>query len=192
MRRMSGIEVEDVGEASGKRAGAASRDKAGAGHKRVARHHDSGLLLIGLFKLAEAVFFFLVGAGAIHFIHRDLGDSALRLAMRLRVDPDGRLVSWMLDHLDAITAQRLKQIGVATFFYAALRATEGIGLVLEQTWAEYLTVFVTLSFLPWECYEIARRPDWVRVCLLLANLVVLAYLVWWLGRNRRGSTIAGV
>ena len=83
--------------------------------------------LIGLFKLAEAVFFFLVGAGAIHFIHRDLGDSALRLAMRLRVDPDGRLVSYVIDHLDAITAQRLKQIGVATFFYAVLRATEGSG-----------------------------------------------------------------
>ncbi len=181
---MSGIEVEEVG--------AASEHKSGAGHKRAARHHDSGLLLIGLFKLAEAVFFLLVGAGAIHFIHRDLGDSALRLAMRLRVDPDGRLVSYVIDHLDAITAQRLKQIGLATFFYAVLRATEGIGLVMEQTWAEYLTVGVTTAFLPWECYEIARRPDWVRVCLLLANLVVLAYLVWWLGRNRRGSSTAGV
>jgi uncharacterized membrane protein (DUF2068 family) len=188
---MSGIEVEEVVAASGKRAGATGGDKAGAVLKRVARHHDSGLLAIGLFKLAEAVFFFLVGAGAIHFIHRDLGDSALRLAMRLRVDPDGRLVSYVIDHLDAITAQRLKQIGLATFFYAALRATEGIGLVMEQTWAEYLTVGVTTAFLPWELYEIARRPDWVRVCLLLANLVVLAYLVWWLGRSRRTETDAG-
>ena len=181
-KRMSGIQIDETGTAS--------EHKSGAVHKRVARHHDSGLLLIGLFKLAEAVFFFLVGAGAIHFIHRDLGDSALRLAMRLRVDPDGRLVSYVIDHLDAITAQRLKQIGVATFFYAALRVTEGVGLVMEQVWAEYLTVGVTTAFLPWEVYEIARRPDWVRVCLLLANLVVLAYLVWWLGRSRRTETTA--
>jgi len=190
-KRMSGIEIEEVDEASGKRTGATGGNRAGTTREHTARHHDSGLLLIGLFKLAEAVFFFLVGVGAFHFIHRDLGDSALRLAMRLRVDPDGRLVSYVIDHLDAITAHRLKQIGVATFFYAALRATEGIGLVLEQTWAEYLTVGVTTAFLPWECYEIARRPDWVRVCLLLANLVVLAYLVWWLGRSRRtGTTVA--
>ena len=181
---MSGIQIDEMGTAS--------EHKAGAVHKRVARHHDSGLLAIGLFKLAEAVFFFLVGAGAIHFIHHDLGDAAVRLAERLRVDPDGRLVSYVIDHLDAITAQRLKQIGLATFFYAVLRATEGVGLVLEQVWAEYLTVGVTTAFLPWEMYEIARRPDWVRVCLLLANLVVLAYLVWWLGRNRRGSSTAGV
>ena len=152
---------------------------------RQRKHHNGGLLTIGLFKLAEAVLFFLVGLGVIHFIHRDLGDAAARLVGRLRVDPDGRLISWVLDHLDEITARRMRQIGVATFFYAGLRLTEGIGLVLEKVWAEYLTVGVTFAFLPWELYEIARRPDWVRVCLLLANLAVLAYLVWWLGRSRR-------
>jgi uncharacterized membrane protein (DUF2068 family) len=181
---------ERAGEAGGKRAGVASEDKAGAVHKCVARHHDGGLLAIGLLKLVEAVFFFLVGVGAVHFIHRDLGDSALQLARRLRVDPDGRLISWMLDRLDSITALRLKQIGVATFFYSGLRMIEGVGLVLEKVWAEYLTVGVTTAFLPWEVFEIARHPDWVRVCLLGANLVVLAYLVWWLGRHRRTGAIA--
>jgi uncharacterized membrane protein (DUF2068 family) len=178
----SGAEMAEVGTASG--------HKSGALHNCVARHHDSGLLAIGLLKLVEAVFFFLVGVGAFHFLHRDLGDSALQLARRLRVDPDGRLISWMLDRLDSITALRLKQIGVVTFFYAGLRMTEGVGLVLEKVWAEYLTVGVTTAFLPWEMYEIARHPDWVRVCLLVANLIVLAYLVWLLGRNRRTGTTA--
>jgi uncharacterized membrane protein (DUF2068 family) len=114
----------------------------------------------------------------------------VRLAERLRIDPDGRLVSYVIDHLDAITAQRMKQIGLATFFYAGLRTTEGIGLVLEKKWAEYLTVIVTVSFLPWELYEIVRHPDWLRVCLLVANLIVLAYLVWWLGRSHRQRTAA--
>jgi len=181
----SGIEMHETGINSG--------DRAGAAQSHIVKRHDKGLLLIGLGKLIEAVFFFLVGVGAIHFIHRDLGDSALRLATRLRIDPDGRMVSYLLDHLDAITAHRLKQIGVATFFYAGLRVTEGVGLILEKVWAEYLTVGVTISFLPWEMYEIARRPDWVRVCLLFANLVVLAYLVWWLRRNlRMGANRRGV
>jgi uncharacterized membrane protein (DUF2068 family) len=164
--------------------GTASGLAADAPRSQAAKHHDSGLLTIGLFKLLEAIFFFLVGVGAIHFIHRDLGDAALRLAGRLRVDPDGRLVSFVLDHLDGVTAHRLKQIGVATFFYAGLRVTEGVGLVLEKVWAEYLTLGVTVSFLPWEIYEILRRPDWIRVCIFVVNLLVLAYLVWWLRRNR--------
>lgn len=141
--------------------------------------------MIGLFKLIEAVFFFLVGVGAIHFLHHDLGDAATRLAEKLRFDLDGRMMSWVMDHLDDITAHRLKQIGAATFFYAGLRITEGVGLVMEKVWAEYLTVGVTISFLPWEAYEIMRKPDWFRVGLLLVNLVVLAYLLWWLRRGRR-------
>jgi uncharacterized membrane protein (DUF2068 family) len=148
------------------------------------RHHDSGLLLIGLFKLVEAVFFFLVGVGALHFLHRDLGDAVLRLAVHLRRDPEGRLVGFVLDHVDELTAHRLKQIGVATFCYGALRVTEGVGLVLEKVWAEYLTVGVTVSFLPWEMYEIVMHLDWFRVGLFLVNLAVLAYLVWWLRRKK--------
>jgi uncharacterized membrane protein (DUF2068 family) len=161
-----------------------------AAEGRVARRRDRGLVAIGGFKLGEAVFFFLVGVGAIHFIHRDLGDAATRLATRLRVDPDGRLVSWVLDHLDDITGRRLRQIGIATFFYAGLRVTEGVGLLLEKVWAEYMTVGVTIAFLPWEVYEIARRPDWIRVCLLLFNLVVVVYLVWGLRRNQRLGRLA--
>jgi uncharacterized membrane protein (DUF2068 family) len=63
-------------------------------------------------------------------------------------------------------------------------------LVLEKVWAEYLTVGVTMAFLPWEIYEIARRLDWLRVGLLVVNLVVLAYLVWWLRRNRWAAAAA--
>ena len=159
-------------------------------HDHAVKHHDRGLLAIGLLKLFEAIFFFLVGVGAIHFLHRDLGEAATRLAERLKFDLDGRMMTWVMDHLDDITAHRLKQIGVATFLYAGLRIAEGVGLVMERVWAEHLTVGVTTAFLPWELYEIVRRPDWIRVCLLLANLVVLAYLLWSLRRARRGKMAA--
>ncbi len=147
-------------------------------------HHDKGLLLIGLFKLVEAVFFVAVGMGVLHLLHRDLGDEVLRLTTRLRMDPEGSLVTFLLDRVDSITDHRLKQIGVATFLYAAIRVTEGVGLVLEKVWAEYLTVAVTVSFLPWEMYEIVREADAIRIGLFVINLAVLAYLVWWLKRKR--------
>ncbi len=163
--------------------------RTGVVDERMAKRHDSGLLAIGIFKLLEAVFFLLVAVGAFHLIHQDLGDATLRLAARLRMDPDGRLVSWVLDHLDDITAHRLRQIGIATIFYAGLRVTEGMGLLLEKLWAEYLTVGVTISFLPWEGYEIHRHPDWIRVGLLVVNLVVVVYLVW--GLRRSGRLVRG-
>jgi uncharacterized membrane protein (DUF2068 family) len=173
----NGIEMEESGAAKV------------SGHA-VKHRHDRGLLAIGLLKLLEAIFFFLVGAGAIHFLHHDLGDAATRLAERLKFDLDGRMMTWVMDHLDDITAHRLKQIGVATFLYAGLRIAEGVGLVMEKVWAEHLTVGVTTAFLPWELYEIVRRPDTIRVCLLVTNLIVLSYLLWWLRRARRMRKMA--
>ena len=146
--------------------------------------HDRGLLLIGLFKLAKAIFFFCIGVGAIHLLHKDLGDEVMRLAVRLKFDPESRFVSLLLDKVDLIDAHRLRQISVATFAYSALALTEGVGLLLEKVWAEYLTLILTVSFLPWELYELARRPDWFRLSLLLINLAVLGYLVWLLRRKK--------
>jgi uncharacterized membrane protein (DUF2068 family) len=146
--------------------------------------HDRGLMLIGLFKLAKAIFFFCIGAGAIHLLHKDIGDEVTRLALKLRFDPESRLVALLLHKADLIDAHRMRQISVATFGYSALALTEGIGLLLEKVWAEYLTLILTVSFLPWELYELVRRPDWFRVSLLLINLAVLAYLIWLLRRKR--------
>ena len=154
--------------------------------------HDRGLVTIGSFKLLESIFFFLVGVGALHLIGKDLEDEAVKLAARLRMDQEGRLFTWVLNHVDSITAHRLKQIGIATFFYGGLRIVEGVGLVMEKLWAEYLTVGATMIFLPWEIYEICRHPDWIRIGVLIVNLLVLAYLSWSLrNRLRRGESAQG-
>jgi uncharacterized membrane protein (DUF2068 family) len=145
---------------------------------------DSGLLLIGLFKLGKAILFFGIGAGALHFIHKDLGDAIIRLATALRFDPESRLISMAMAKVDLIDHHRLREISIATFGYSALALTECIGLMLEKTWAEYLTLGLTISFLPWELYELARRPSWFRLGLLLINLLVLAYLLWLLRRRK--------
>jgi uncharacterized membrane protein (DUF2068 family) len=146
--------------------------------------HDRGLLAIGLFKLVKAIFFFCIGIGAIHLLHKDLEDEVMRLALRFKFDPESRFVSLLLAKVDLIDAHRLRQISVGTFGYSALALTEGVGLLLEKVWAEYLTLILTISFLPWELYELARRPDWFRLSLLLTNLAVLWYLVWLLRRKK--------
>jgi uncharacterized membrane protein (DUF2068 family) len=151
---------------------------------------DRGLLLIGLFKLAKSIFFFCIGVGAIHLLHKDLGDEVLRLANRFNFDSESRVVSILIEKVDLIDAHRLREIGFATFAYSALALTEGVGLLREKVWAEYLTLGLTISFLPWELFELASRPDWFRFSLLLINLAVLAYLVWLLQRKKKSEAVA--
>lgn len=150
--------------------------------------HDNGLLLIGLFKLVKAIFFFCVGIGAMHLLHKDLSDEVMRLARELRFDTEGRFVTLVMDKVDLIDVHRLREIGFATFAYSGLALTEGVGLLLEKVWAEYLTLVLTISFLPWELWELARRPSWFRLALLLINLGVLWYLIWLLKRKRGTAT----
>jgi len=142
------------------------------------------LLLIGLFKLSKAILFFTIGVGAIHLLHRDIGDVLMGLAARLKFDPESRFVSLLVGKADLIDAHRLRVISFASLGYSALALTEGCGLLMEKVWAEYLTLGLTVCFLPWELYELARRPDWFRVSLLLVNLAVLGYLIWLLRRKR--------
>ena len=156
----------------------------GDGDGGPAAGRDSGLLLIGIFKLGKALLFFGVGVGAIHLLHKDLGDELLRLAVALRFDPESRIVSTLMDKADLIDSHRLKEISLATFAYSGVALTEGIGLMLQKVWAEYFTLILTVSALPWEMYEIARRPTWFRVALLLINILVLWYLIWLLKRKR--------
>ena len=147
-------------------------------------HRDRGLLAIGLFKLGKAILFFALGLGAIHLLHKDLGDEILRLARELKFDPESKIVTLILDKVDLIDDHRLKLISLGTFAYSALALTEGIGLMLEKVWAEYLTLTLTISFLPWEIFELTRHPNWYRLSLLLINLAVLWYLLWLLRRKK--------
>ena len=139
--------------------------------------------MIGLFKLGKALLFFALGMGAIHLLHKDLGDEVMKLATALKFDSEHKFVQLLLEKVDLIDTHRLKQISLATFSYSALALTEGIGLMLEKVWAEYLTLTLTVSFLPWELYELMRHLNWFRLSLLLINLAVLAYLVWLLRRK---------
>lgn len=151
---------------------------------------DQGLLMIGLFKLSKSLFFFCIGIGALHLLHRDLGDEAMRIATALRFDPEGRFVGLVMEKVDAIDAHHLREIGFATFAYSALALTEGIGLLLEKVWAEYLTLSLTVLFLPWELYEIVRHVTPLHIGLLVINLLVLAYLLWLLDRKKKAAALA--
>ena len=148
------------------------------------RGRDRGLLLIGLLKLAKSILFFLLGVGVVKLLHKDIGDVVMRVAMALRLDPESGLVAMVLNKADLIDVHKLKLISAAAFGYSVVALTEGVGLVLEKVWAEYLTLGLTVAFLPWELYEIALKPNWFRVGVLVINLAVLWYLVWLLRRKK--------
>jgi len=145
---------------------------------------DSGLFVIGLFKLCKAVFFLGVSLGALHFIHHDLSQTAERFLLELHFDPESRVVDLVTDKLALLTHHKLRLISLGTFLYAGLCCTEAYGLLRRKVWAEFVTLWLSVSFVPWEAWELARVPSLWHAAILLANLVVVAYLLWMLRRKK--------
>jgi uncharacterized membrane protein (DUF2068 family) len=141
------------------------------------RHHNRWLILIAAFKLAQALLFIAVGVGALRLLHKDVGDMVTRFAEHMRFNPEQRFVNFLLEKSSLIDDKMLRRIGAVVFIYAALDLIEGTGLYLEKTWAEYLTLIITASFLPWELFEILRKLTWIRGGLLVLNVLVFIYLL---------------
>jgi uncharacterized membrane protein (DUF2068 family) len=146
---------------------------------------DTGLYLIGLFKLAKAVFFLGMSLGALHFLHHDLTDAVNHVITDLHFDPESRLVDFVMDKVGLITHHRLRLISVGTFLYSGLCTVEAYGLLRRKVWAEFFTLWLSLSFIPWEAWELVRRPSLWHVSILLTNIAVVAYLVWMLRRKKK-------
>lgn len=143
------------------------------------------IIAIGIWKLLEAALFILLGIGALKLLHADLVDVVTRFIIDLRFDTEGRFASLILEKVAMIDPHRLKQISIAIFAASCLHLLEGIGLVLRKVWAEYVTLILTASFLPWELFEIVRHVTWIKIVLTLLNIAVVVYLVFYVQMKTR-------
>jgi uncharacterized membrane protein (DUF2068 family) len=157
-------------------------------------HRDRFIMAIGAFKLLQALLFVLLGIGAIRLLHKDLVHVVEHFILALRfINPEGRLVNLVLERVAMFDPRRLKEISAAIFVIAALDVIEGTGLVLEKAWAEFVTLILTASFLPWELWELVRRMTWIKFGLVVINLAVVIYLAlyvrmrMWERRQRRAQ-----
>jgi uncharacterized membrane protein (DUF2068 family) len=141
------------------------------------RRRNRWLVLIAAFKLAQALLFIAIGVGALRLVGKDIGDMLIRLAEHLRFNSEPRFVNFILEKSSLVTDHMLRRIGAVVFIYAALDLIEGTGLYFEKAWAEYLTLAITASFLPWEIFEVLRRVTWIRCGLLTINALVVFYLL---------------
>lgn len=135
------------------------------------------LLLIACFKLLEALLFVGVGIGALHLIHVDIDDFLAQVFEVLRLNPESHWVNFLLVKASILDEHMLRRISAIVFVYAGLALVEGVGLYLEKVWAEYLTIVLTASFLPFEAIHLFHHPTWPRAVLLLLNALMFLYLL---------------
>jgi uncharacterized membrane protein (DUF2068 family) len=141
-------------------------------------HRNRILLTIALFKFFKAAALITAGILALTFRHANLTVIATHWMDKFRLDPHNKYVDWGLDHVKLVHAKQLEMLAAGTFVYAILFLVEGIGLYREKVWGEYLVIVEVCLLMPFEAIELVAKPDLIRVGLLIANILILIYLLY--------------
>ena len=153
-------------------------------------HHEPAILqgrrrvrylkLIALFKIAKGVLLLVLGVSLLFLNARTRWTDAISdwTADEILLE-HSKAVHFLLNKLQAVLAGgALRATGFLALFYTAVLFTEGIGVYLQQRWAELLMIFATGALIPIEVRHIWHRPGLVGVLILLAN----CFIVWFLYR----------
>jgi uncharacterized membrane protein (DUF2068 family) len=120
----------------------------------------------------------LTGFGILSLVHRDAWDVAESFLEWLHISPETRYAQVFLNLADQVTDAKLWAVALGALAYSTLRFMEAYGLWRERAWAEWLALISGAIYLPFEIYELARRPDWIRLVILVVNLAVVLYMVY--------------
>ena len=138
------------------------------------------LKLIALFKIGKGVLLLLLGVSLLFLNARSRWMDALSnwTADEILLE-HSKAVNYLLNKLQAVLAGgTLRATGFLALFYTAVLFTEGIGVYMQQRWAELLMIFATAALIPIEARHLWHRPGLVGALILFVN----CFIVWFLYR----------
>ncbi len=140
--------------------------------------HNGLIRLVAVFKLVKAATLIVTGVGILKLMHMDVGQEVVHWVAMLGLDPGRPYINQAIEKATNLTPKRIEELGLASFVYAGLFLTEGIGLWMEKQWAEWFTVIITSSLVPLEVYEICRHPSATKIVVLAINVAIVGYLIY--------------
>ena len=145
------------------------------------------LKIIAVFKILQGLLLLSIGLSLLFLQSRtgwlddlsDWVDGELMVA-------HSRAMLYLLNRLqDVVAAGGILQLtGFVALFYAAVLCTEGVGVYLQQRWAEWLMVIATATLIPFEIRRAVFHPGAVVITILLLNCIIIWFLYRVLQRDR--------
>jgi uncharacterized membrane protein (DUF2068 family) len=132
--------------------------------------------LIAIERMIRGLLLAVGGVYLLGHLGADYGRVAERLMRAVELDPQRHFLHNIVARLHALGAHQLRIAGALALGYGGIEVVEGVGLWLDQLWAEYLTVIVTSVLIPFEVYELAHHPTVWKAGGIVVNVVIVAYL----------------
>jgi uncharacterized membrane protein (DUF2068 family) len=134
------------------------------------------LRLIAVERSLRGLILLAAGTYLLFHLSTDFGQLAERIMRSVELDPRQHFLHRLVARLHRLRAHELRIAGIAALGYGALELVEGVGLWLDQLWAEYLTLTATSLLIPFELYELAIRPSLWKAGGILVNVLIVIYL----------------
>ena len=150
-----------------------------------ARPHNPALAAIAVYKFVKAALSVLSAIVAWRLMNPHVEAAMHDWAQSLPVGFSEHLLHEALAQVSGVPAFRWRQLGLVSLVYASVFTLEGVGLWRERRWAEYLTIVTSSLLLPFEFIAVLHHVTVVRTGVLLANAVIVAYLIIVTTRHRR-------
>src|SRR3954454_17928323 len=136
---------------------------------------DWAIVAIGILKMLKSASLLALGIALIYYRNEDLGKVASQWITNVWL---GRsYVDAVLVKLSFLSKDKIDEFAIGSFVYSALLLIEGVGLCLRRRWAEFLTVGITASLLPFEFYELYQRVTATGVVVTVLNIAIVVYLI---------------
>jgi uncharacterized membrane protein (DUF2068 family) len=147
------------------------------------------LRLIAIFKIAKGLLLLVLGISLLFLNARTRWMDALSnwTADEILLK-HSKAIAYLLHKLQAVLAGgMLRATGLLALFYTIVLFTEGIGVYMQQRWAEFLMIFATATLIPIEVRHLWHRPGLVGALILFAN----CFIVWFLYRVLKRDKVKG-
>ena len=147
-------------------------------------HQRQLLRAVASFEFVKGVFVVLMGCCALALVHKDTWLIAESLLALFHINTDSKSAQMFLDFADSVTDARLWAAARIAFAYAGLRFAEAYGLWNQRAWAEWIAFVSGTLLLPVEIRELLRGLTLFRCALFIANLAIVAYMLYVILANR--------
>src|SRR5437868_10213922 len=150
------------------------------------------LKLIALFKIGKGVLLLLLGVSLLFLNARTRWmDLLSNWAADEILMEHSRPVAYLLHKLQAVLQGGvLRATGLLALFYTIVLFTEGIGVYMQQRWAELLMIFATAALIPIEARHLWHPPGLVGALILFVNCFIVCFLYRVLKRDKAKAHVA--
>jgi uncharacterized membrane protein (DUF2068 family) len=144
----------------------------------MAAHSHRALKFIAAFKLVKALGLIIVAVVAFNLVQSRHVVALADWVTQLPFHQGHRFAVDAVDKLLGFGPRKFLAIGSVACIYASVFVVEGWGLWQAKRWAEYLTVIVTASLIPFEVWEIFQHFTWLKIFALALNIAIVWYLIY--------------